>query len=477
MSPIIDYNYEEIENNASKPLCNNNNNVIVLQPSFPLLQQQQPPHANASPCTESSMEKSPAFTLSTIDPNDIWHMWSVATKAKTSIPQGYRLENLSWRLWHRYVRDSASPQQNDAIQDPDCNLIGPREVLNQTNQNSAANLPKGEKTNSEDPSNESNSSTSPNSLGSKSEFEASNRKHVIGLLQTASVILTEIQQNIEVNSSNQPPTRKSNTSLISVSPPNSTKTSFYPKKESGTNVSSSSSASQQQESGIEMGATVPKSSSTKGSSRRKKNVQRFMQRYQNRLADISERITQSEASESEDYCPGSSEVEPQPVKSVIPKSTEPIDVKSGDTPVKDAEKTNKAHSNETYFKNGELKRISPMTTSDPQKPKVSLLTRLLDHNHTQVHRSMRDESFINELRFRHDSGTPLGQTPPTRPSAPMIFSDAQPEQEEVVEEKIQKQSRRSIVVAKNSNNALFDENQRRMSMDSNEGDFTSMMLW
>src|SRR5690348_11746656 len=32
--------------------------------------------------------------------DDLWSMWNVATKAKSSINQGQRLENLSWRLWY-----------------------------------------------------------------------------------------------------------------------------------------------------------------------------------------------------------------------------------------------------------------------------------------------------------------------------------------------------------------------------------------
>lgn len=472
MSPLLDFNGEELVD-PSKPSSINNNAVIVLQPSFPLLQQQPlKPISNAasniadveSSSVESDLPPGPAaLNLSTIDPDDIWKMWSVATKAKSSIPQGHRLENLSWRLWHRCVLSEGTS-----------NVIGPNDVLNQTNQNSApsssqpylndqaGNASSRLGTFQEENSGESTDSTT-ESLKNINGFTWWKQRPSPGFLQTATEILSNIQQT--TNPSRKPSLFSSDTSIISVTPPSTAPD--CPKAEGAS--SSSQAANSSADSNKNMAPVIPKSSSSKGSSRRKKNVQRFMQRYQNRLADISERITQSEASDADDFCPGSSEQEP-----TTSKSSEPIDLRSAadeEPPEQSDKKTNEAC----------LVTRTPTGNSDPQKPKMSLLTRLLDHNHNQMRRSMDEESFItpyNELHFGQDSGTPLGQTPPVRPSGPVVFSspDNQIEEMETLPDVVQK-IEKPVVISKNNNIALLAEEQRRMSMDSNEGDFTSMMLW
>lgn len=48
--------------------------------------------------------------------DDLWSMWNVATKAKSSINQGQRLENLSWRLW--YSTAHRQPRQPSTVTQP-----------------------------------------------------------------------------------------------------------------------------------------------------------------------------------------------------------------------------------------------------------------------------------------------------------------------------------------------------------------------
>lgn len=47
-----------------------------------------------------------------VAPEELFSMWSLTTKAKNAIVQGYRLENLSWRLWSRIQRQRSSPPDN-----------------------------------------------------------------------------------------------------------------------------------------------------------------------------------------------------------------------------------------------------------------------------------------------------------------------------------------------------------------------------
>lgn len=63
--------------------------------------------------------------------DDLWSMWNVATKAKSSINQGQRLENLSWRLWystsqkrqHEITQSDNGRQQLDPLLAKTCSSI------------------------------------------------------------------------------------------------------------------------------------------------------------------------------------------------------------------------------------------------------------------------------------------------------------------------------------------------------------------
>lgn len=56
--------------------------------------------------------------------DDLWSMWNVATKAKSSIAQGQRLENLSWRLWysttakHQHNQENVKGKKTTTLLDP-----------------------------------------------------------------------------------------------------------------------------------------------------------------------------------------------------------------------------------------------------------------------------------------------------------------------------------------------------------------------
>lgn len=55
---------------------------------------------NATTRTHFTLHTQPDGQNARLTADDLWSMWKVATKAKSSIDQGPRLENLSWRLWY-----------------------------------------------------------------------------------------------------------------------------------------------------------------------------------------------------------------------------------------------------------------------------------------------------------------------------------------------------------------------------------------
>jgi len=55
-----------------------------------------------------------SFQDTTIDENDIRRMWIIFTKCKDDIKNGFRLENISWRIWYKkYLNNSSDLFSND----------------------------------------------------------------------------------------------------------------------------------------------------------------------------------------------------------------------------------------------------------------------------------------------------------------------------------------------------------------------------
>jgi len=57
-----------------------------------------------------------SFQDTTIDENDIRRMWIIFTKCKDDIKNGFRLENISWRIWYKkYLNNTTDLFSNDKI--------------------------------------------------------------------------------------------------------------------------------------------------------------------------------------------------------------------------------------------------------------------------------------------------------------------------------------------------------------------------
>lgn len=57
-----------------------------------------------------------SFQDTTIDENDIRRMWILFTKCKDDIKNGFRLENISWRIWYKkYLNNTSDLFSNDKI--------------------------------------------------------------------------------------------------------------------------------------------------------------------------------------------------------------------------------------------------------------------------------------------------------------------------------------------------------------------------
>ena len=81
---------------------NSNNVKMELRPRLSQISDEQAPQNGST----SDLQSNQPMTS-----EDFWNMWNVATKAKSSINQGRRLENLSWRLWHHHTTRQLDPEQ------------------------------------------------------------------------------------------------------------------------------------------------------------------------------------------------------------------------------------------------------------------------------------------------------------------------------------------------------------------------------
>jgi len=70
---------------------------VVLHPIF--LETSSMKVASIEEISSSKGRSLCQVSLERLSPEELYAMWTVATKAKGAIPEGHRLENLSWRLW------------------------------------------------------------------------------------------------------------------------------------------------------------------------------------------------------------------------------------------------------------------------------------------------------------------------------------------------------------------------------------------
>jgi hypothetical protein len=353
---------------------------VLLQPTFLKLASPHQPPSNES--SNSSLGVGQSLE---IDANDIWNMWSIATKAKSSIPQGYRLENLSWRLWHRLAANAPHHHHH----------------------NTSVGDGKEDR-----PLKDNNTSQ---------RFLDSPSFNCPALLETCCTILAEIQgatlccNNPQFQSTSDPT-------------PSPTDSISNPRKSSN--------------------IAAPTMGKLRVNHRRKKNVQRFIQRYQSNLEGMGEQ--EDDSGQDEQQMP--------------PQQTAPIPVvvaakRSPSASDGEGQEKRKPQSNETYFNEvpPTNSRPSPTPSDGKVARRVSLLTKLLDHPNVNPPPSNAT------LLMRPDSCPPppasLSQTPPVRPGAP-VPSEV-------------------LLEGKTPTSRLIEEEkrQRRLSLSSQEDDYMSTMLW
>lgn len=390
MSPLLE-DYEDTSNNNNivvehlkdtvkekkEPVLNTN--LIVLQASFPLLskpkvvsfQNNSVDSSSSNNTNASSPSEMKEIERETLNTDDIKRMWSVATKAKYNIPQGYRLENLAWRLWHR-----CTVSNNDK------------------------------------------------SIDKNMDFESP-------LIKTASSILLEIQKD----------TKDTNKKLI---------------LDDDYLINNINLAGN-----IDITSKEAMSKATK--SKRKKNLDRFMQKYQIKLQDI----TGNDESNTDNK-----DIITEPVNNTNNPNTNNI------TDYNQTIKEKMIEKEESSIKLIQIQKESP-------KPKISLLSKLLDHQHQiqNNHNIMNTNNFYSEeLFYNRDndySGCSLGQTPPTRPSAP-VDQNYHNDAITILENKtggMDITPKKSSPNINGSSNSEGSGELKLKSVDSNDSDYTSMMLW
>ena len=473
------------------------NHIMVLQPSFPTLKLCQPKNissasescsgnsitnnnriSNQSSSSESAgsniatgSNKAPALNDQTnsnrILPDDIWGMWSIASRAKQSIPQGHRLENLTWRLWHLYKNLSAplinsasnillEIQSHQDHQKESCsNGIQETPITYDKNSDLIENSPTTDSLSSRHcESGELLFKNSNNIFNNKQRDRESVNLPVIA--GTEGVEAKVITGNSIMNNNNNSDNRR-----------NSTNT------------------------------------------RRKKNMQKFMQKYQSKLSDIKEQIVQKQASEED----------------VIDSKEDQIGT-VGEEPTAVQNSLNAKPS-----KNNSQKIVSPLSPTlkvEKPAPRISLLSILLDQQHLLSHlpeltgrmAKENDRMPQSEGDFLHDnysgaststtsslllqqyqedlSGSSfIGQTPPSRPSAPVFSisttmtpeSTHHPQSSSMSPRQLSGSQLRSPGVnipgspkpnANTNKNAtpVSETSSKRSSLESNDGsDYSCLIIW
>jgi len=123
--------------------------------------------------------------------DEIKAMWTIITKAKDSIDYGYRLENISWRLWYSSTHPRSTTTTTVTATPRTSNLMNTNPVLNNNNNNYNQNSDKNVSLMND---------TRPSYYASKSNFDSVKIKTTV--ISCFSNILEEIQEASRVTSLN-----------------------------------------------------------------------------------------------------------------------------------------------------------------------------------------------------------------------------------------------------------------------------------
>lgn len=331
--------------------------------------------------------------------DDLYNMWSVASRAKSAIVQGRRLENLSWRLWYTStIRAKIEMEEKQKMKKINrANRFAAADDLDESNCGELSSTDQYAHNNNVDSSSEENSRDS-----YKSEKLSENKNSLVLpsdrplFTSTCTSILAEIQDaSFRFGQSGG-----NGTGMVGLH--NFTNIHNY------NNFSNHSHSHGHSNSHIHghvnniLSPPIPRSKSpannlnnnNSNQPKRKKNVEKFLKKFKSNLEDITEQFDEKLGFTDEETNHEDSTAETQQMSQVYQEQTHHTEESLSPTNTINNFATDEEGPDSSFYA-GEPEFISIEKSSTSKKSQISMISRLLKKDESAKYSSLEDIIKVN----------------------------------------------------------------------------------
>lgn len=331
--------------------------------------------------------------------DDLYNMWSVASRAKSAIVQGRRLENLSWRLWYTStIRAKIEMEEKQKMKKINrANRFAAGDDLDESNCGELSSTDQYAHNNNVDSSSEENSRDS-----YKSEKSSENKNSLVLpsdrplFTSTCTSILAEIQDaSFRFGQSGG-----NGTGMVGLH--NFTNIHNY------NNFSNHSHSHGHSNSHIHghvnniLSPPIPRSKSpannlnnnNSNQPKRKKNVEKFLKKFKSNLEDITEQFDEKLGFTDEETNHEDSTAETQQMSQVYQEQTHHTEESLSPTNTINNFATDEEGPDSSFYA-GEPEFISIEKSSTSKKSQISMISRLLKKDESAKYSSLEDIIKVN----------------------------------------------------------------------------------